>query len=49
MTYNGILRTTNFNVEYEDAKRSDAASNVSSDAQHRPEQEWNGQGQSQST
>lgn len=31
MTYNGILRTTNFNVQYEDAKRSDAGSNVSNE------------------
>lgn len=33
MTYNGILRTTNVNVVYEDAKRSDTGSNsnVSSD------------------
>ena len=31
MTYNGILRTTNFNVQYEDAKRSDADSNVSTE------------------
>lgn len=33
MTYNGILRTTNFNVDvsYQDAKRSDASSNISSD------------------
>lgn len=29
LTYNGILRTTNVNVVYEDAKRSDAGSNVS--------------------
>ena len=32
LTYNGILRTTNVNVMYEDAKRSDGGSNVSSDA-----------------
>jgi hypothetical protein len=31
MTYNGILRTTNFNVRYEDAKRSDRGSKTSSD------------------
>lgn len=31
MTYNGILRTTNVNVSYENAKRGDAASNISSD------------------
>lgn len=31
MTYNGILRTTNFNVKYEDAKRSDRGSKTSSD------------------
>lgn len=31
MTYNGILRTTNFDVKYEDAKRSDRGSKTSSD------------------
>ena len=31
MTYNGILRTTNVNVAYEDAKRSDSGSQVSND------------------
>lgn len=31
MTYNGILRTTNVNVTYEDTKRSDTGSNMSSD------------------
>lgn len=31
MTYNGILRTTDVNVMYEDAKRSDVASHISSD------------------
>lgn len=31
MTYNGILRTTNVNVAYEDAKRSDNGSQVSND------------------
>ncbi|KEY69273.1 hypothetical protein S7711_01724 [Stachybotrys chartarum IBT 7711] len=29
MTYNGILRTTNVNISYEDAKRSDAGSSIS--------------------
>jgi hypothetical protein len=31
MTYNGILRTTNFNVRYENAKGSDRGSKTSSD------------------
>lgn len=31
MTYNGILRTTNFNIRYDGTKPSDAGSSVSSD------------------
>lgn len=31
MTYNGILRTTNFNVRYENTKNSDRGSKTSSD------------------
>ena len=31
MTYNGILRTTNVNVRYEDAKRSDGGSTTNGD------------------
>ncbi|KPM40733.1 hypothetical protein AK830_g5814 [Neonectria ditissima] len=31
MTYNGIIRTTNVNVVYEDAKKSDTASSISND------------------
>lgn len=36
MTYNGILRTTNVNVAYEDAKRSDTGSQVSGDTRWMP-------------
>jgi hypothetical protein len=38
MTYNGILKSTNFQVQYEEAKRGDADSNVSEDDTTRPRQ-----------